>query len=109
MNLKSYLIGMTIGAIVIGGVLVGTINHLKNEKEELLNINSKVEECSNIKEEKNKNLEIISSEKKYNDEYNVECYEVIMKNTSGRYLKKIEFSIGERNIWPLWYVTRWGI
>ena len=36
MNLKSYLIGMTIGAIVIGGVLVGTINHLKNEKEELL-------------------------------------------------------------------------
>lgn len=96
MNLKSYLLGLTIGVIVIGSVLVYTVNLLRNEEKEL-NINSEVKESANIKEEI-KNIGIISSEKKYNEEYKVECYEVVMKNTSGKNLKKVEFSIGDRNI-----------
>lgn len=97
MNLKSYIIGAAIGAIVVGSVLVYTVNHLRNEEKELMSINSEVKESANIKEEI-KNIEIISSEKVYSEEYKVECYEVIMKNTSGKNLKRVEFSLGDRNI-----------
>lgn len=95
MNLKSFLLGITMGAIVIGGVCVYT-NNLKKEEISMTKGNVVQKEASIIEEKGN--LEIIGSEKVYSEEYKVECYEVIMKNTSGKNLKRIEFSLGDRNI-----------
>ncbi len=97
MNLKSYIIGVAIGAIVIGGVCVYTANYLRNEEKELMSINSEVKESSNIKEEI-KIIDLISSQKVYSETYKVECYEVVLKNTSGQNLKRVEISLGDRNI-----------
>ncbi len=103
MNLKSFFMGATIGmVVVIGGVCLYT--NLKAEKKEEQEdvVSSKVEQvnCS-IETEKQlyikqeEILEIISAEKKYQQEYDTENYEVVIKNTSAKTLQKVTFTLGE--------------
>jgi hypothetical protein len=95
MNLKSFVIGAAIGVtVVVGGVCIYTNNLKKGEAQKEI-VNSSIEEKYSIVKEERKILEIISSEKKYQEEYNTENYEVVVKNTSGEYLKRVEFSLGE--------------
>lgn len=93
MNLKSFVIGATIGSIVVGGVWLST-QILKEEEHENI-VNSNLEERESIVKEEKRTLEIISSEKKYQEEFKTENYEIVIKNTSGEKLKKVEFTLGE--------------
>lgn len=97
MNLKSFLLGATIGVVVvIGGVCIYAKN-VRKEKEGNDNniVYSKIEEKATVCENQKSMLEILSYEKKYQEEYNTLNYEVVVKNTSGEKLDKITFSLGE--------------
>lgn len=91
MNLKSFFIGATIG-IVVGGTVFSAVK-INKKDEELV--------TSQLKEEKQASythqsaLEIVNYQKKYFKEYYSENYEVEVKNTSGKVLKSIEFTLGE--------------
>ena len=54
-----------------------------------------MEERTSLIDNKKGILEMVSSQKKYQEEYDTENYEVIVKNTSGETLKKVEFTLGE--------------
>ena len=91
MNLKSFFIGATIG-IVVGGTVFSAVK-INKKDEELV--------TSQLKEEKQASythqsaLEIVNYQKKYFKEYDSENYEVEVKNTSGKVLKSVEFTLGE--------------
>ena len=91
MNLKSFLVGATIG-IVVGGTVFSAVK-INKKDEELV--------TSQLKEEKQESythqsaLEIVNYQKKYFKEYDSENYEVEVKNTSGKVLKSVEFTLGE--------------
>lgn len=95
MNLKSLLVGTAIGAIVVGGGVFLYTSFFGNEPQKEDVVSSYLEEKTNIVEEEKQILEIISSKKEYQEEYKTENYEIVIKNTSGKYLKKVEFSLGE--------------
>lgn len=97
MNLKSFLLGATIGVVVvIGGVCIYA-KDVKKEKESNDNniVYSKLEEKATVCEDKKSMLEVLSYEKKFQEEYNTINYEVIVKNTSGEKMDKITFTLGE--------------
>ncbi len=91
MNLKSFVVGATIG-IVVGGTVFSAVK-INKKDEELV--------TSQLKEEKQESythqsaLEIVNYQKKYFKEYDSENYEVEVKNTSGKVLKSVEFTLGE--------------
>ena len=95
MNLKSVIIGTAIGAIAVGGGVLLCTKVFKQEpaKEDI--VNSSIKEETSIVKVERELLEIVNTEKKYQPEYNTENYEVVIKNTSGKSLKKIEFTLGE--------------
>ena len=94
MNLKSFFIGATIGVVVVGGVCLYT-KSLNQEQKKCNMVNSNMEERTSLIDNKKGILEMVSSQKKYQEEYDTENYEVIVKNTSGETLKKVEFTLGE--------------
>ena len=98
-NLKFFMAGVMVCAIVVAGGVVLTQKVFKEDKKEQNEVNASVTEykASNIecKAEQKEALTIISSEKKYQEEYKTENYEVVVKNTSGSYIEKISFTLGE--------------
>lgn len=97
-NLKFFMTGVMVCAVVAGGVVLAS-RVFKNEEKEQDKANANVTEYKALavecKTEKKEALTIISSEKKYQEEYKTENYEVVVKNTSGSYIEKITFTLGE--------------
>ena len=98
-NLKFFMAGVMVCAIVVAGGVVLTQKVFKEDKKEQNEVNASVTEykASNIecKAEQKEALTIISSEKKYQEEFKTENYEVVVKNTSGQYIEQITFTLGE--------------
>lgn len=94
MDIKSVLAGTAIGAILIGCVFVIYTNVHKKEVEEN-EVNSNIESQFECKQDEKKTLEIVKSEKKYFEEWDSENYEVIVKNTSGVSMQRVQFTLGE--------------
>ncbi|MBQ8379661.1 MAG: hypothetical protein IJX34_02475 [Clostridia bacterium] len=94
MDIKSVLAGTAIGAILIGCVFGIYTNVHKKEVEEN-EVNSNIESQFECKQDEKKTLEIVKSEKKYFEEWDSENYEVIVKNTSGVSMQRVQFTLGE--------------
>ena len=94
MDIKSVLAGTAIGAILIGCVFGICTNVHKKEVEEN-EVNSNIESQFECKQDEKKTLEIVKSEKKYFEEWDSENYEVIVKNTSGVSMQRVQFTLGE--------------
>lgn len=94
MNLKSFMIGATIGVVVVGGAWICT-NNSREKEQQCDTVNYNLSEYSNLSQNEKGIMEVISYQKKYQEEYKTENYEVVVKNTSGELLKKIEFTLGE--------------
>lgn len=94
MDIKSVLAGTAIGAILIGCVWGVYTNANKKEVEEN-EVNSNIESQFECKQDEKKTLEIVKSEKKYFEEWDSENYEVIIKNTSGVSMQRVQFTLGE--------------
>lgn len=97
MNLKSILLGAAIGVVVVTGGVCIYAKNVKKEKESNEDniVYAQMEEKATVCENKKGMLEILSYEKKYQEEFKTENYEVIVKNTSGEKLDKITFTLGE--------------
>lgn len=97
-NLKFFMTGVMVCAVVAGGVII-TSRVFRNEEKEQEKVNASVTEYKALavdcKQEKKEALTMISSEKKYFEEWKSENYEVVVKNTSGSYIEKITFTLGE--------------
>lgn len=100
MNLKSFFIGATVGVLVVGGTFFCANLKKDNKKEESL-VNSDLSERENMEYTKKGVLEILDYEKKYQEEFDTQNYEVVIKNTSGERLRKVEFTLGE-NVYELY-------
>ena len=94
MDIKSVLAGTAIGAILIGCVF-GIYKKKKKKEVEENEVNSNIESQFECKQDEKKTLEIVKSEKKYFEEWDSENYEVIVKNTSGVSMQRVQFTLGE--------------
>ena len=97
-NLKFFMTGVMVCAVVAGGVVLAS-RVFKNEEKEQDKVNANVTEYKALavecNTEKKEALTIISSEKKYQEEFKSENYEIVVKNTSGSYIEKISLTLGE--------------
>ncbi|MBO5476541.1 MAG: hypothetical protein J6A15_02155 [Clostridia bacterium] len=95
MNIKSVIVGTAIGAILVGSVWLLYTKGNNKEEVEKNEVKSNLETQLSCKEDEKATLEIVRAEKKYFEEWDSENYEVILKNTSGEYMQRVQFSFGE--------------
>lgn len=94
MDIKSVLVGIATGAILIGGVF-GIYTKINKEEIRKNEVVSNLETQLEAKQDEKKTLEIIKAEKKYFAEFNSENYEITIKNTSGKSMQRVQFTLGE--------------
>ena len=104
-NLKFIVTGVMVTAIIVaGGVVLFHIFSKEEVKDDdvitaefIQNNSSKENKKEEVKEVAvhTEPLTITSQEKKYFDEWKTENYEIVVKNTSGSYIRKISFTLGE--------------
>ena len=104
-NLKFIVTGVMVTAIIVaGGVVLFHIFSKEEVKDDdvitaefIQNNSSKENKKEEVKEVAvhTEPLTITSQEKKYFDEWKTENYEIVVKNTSGGYIRKISFTLGE--------------
>ena len=104
-NLKIIVTGVMVTAILVaGGVCLKNMFSKKEVKEEEV-VTSEFIQNKSMDESKKEEakvvavqtepLTIVSQEKKYFEEWKTENYEIVVKNTSGSYIRKISFTLGE--------------
>jgi hypothetical protein len=104
-NLKFIVTGVMVTAILVaGGVCLKNMFSKKEVKEEEI-VTSEFIQNKSMDESKKEEakvvtvqtepLTIVSQEKKYFEEWKTENYEIVVKNTSGGYIRKISFTLGE--------------
>lgn len=92
LKIKSYLIGAAVG-IIVAGVLFTKLSKVENVSQRANEFNAmgaetEVSSSRDI-------FKVISSEKKYNEQYKEDFYQVKLKNVSNAYIAIGEVSIGE--------------
>ncbi len=100
MNIKSFLVGTTIGAVVVGGVWLIFGSKETVDTNVAKNIDTQYaqqqEVKNDVKEEKQKDtLTVVSYTMEHLEEFDSDNYVVIVENTSGKTLRKVTFSFGE--------------
>jgi predicted double-glycine peptidase len=104
-NLKFIVTGVMVTAILVaGGVCLKNMFSKKEVNEEEI-VTSEFIQNKSMDESKKEEakvvtvqtepLTIVSQEKKYFEEWKTENYEIVVKNTSGGYIRKISFTLGE--------------
>lgn len=106
-NLKFFMTGVMVCALV-ASILMLKMSFAKEDCKEQDVVNASMEEskaiAGQVKQEKSEKtivakqaeiLTLVTFDKKYQEEYGTENYEVVVKNTSRDYIEKITFTLGE--------------
>ncbi len=103
MKAKFLILGAFLGATVVGGLwLIASKSSDSETEDKFVSYDSSVVECEVQKEEatitKTKQediLTVVSSQKRYFEEYHSENFEVVLKNTTNQTFKKVTFTFGQ--------------
>lgn len=103
MKAKFLFFGAFLGAAIVGGLwLVTSRSSSVDSEDKSSTYELSIAECNAKKEEKETTntkqediLTVVSSQKKYFEEYKTENFEVVVKNTTNKTFKKVTFTFGE--------------